>query len=162
MRFSQVISEVGKFYLTSSLDFRLPTGHSKNIKSGIGPASEILSGTYSEYINRAIQKCQNTIAKEPLDYWLWHDLSGLYARSNDLAGAIEACKLGIESWSDNISPLMELTNLYAAKGDYKSAIMTGMQLMKVKSSMLKLALKEPTDVVFTTFSIIKMKESLET
>src|SRR5215471_7883687 len=63
-----------------------------------------------------IRILQGAINKEPLNYWLWHNLCGLYAAANNLDAAIHACKLGIETSSSNPSPLMELTNLYAAKG----------------------------------------------
>ena len=72
------------------------------------------------------------------------------------------CELGIKKSDANPSPLMELTNLYAAKGDYKAAITTGMQLLKVKPINLLLALKNPRDPLITPSSLEnKLKSSLE-
>jgi serine/threonine protein kinase len=105
---------------------------------------------------------QDAIEKEPLNYWLWHDLCRLYAAMNDLDGAIQACELGIKKYSAYPSPLMELTNLYAANGDYKGAIMIGSQLLKFKPVILLLALKDSTDPLITpTSSKSKWESSLE-
>jgi hypothetical protein len=55
---------------------------------------------------------------------------------------------------------MELTILYAAKGDYKAAITTGMQLVKLKPAILLLALKDPKDLM-TSSRENKLISSLE-
>jgi tetratricopeptide (TPR) repeat protein len=110
----------------------------------------------------SIQIWQDAIDKEPLNYWLWRDLCRGYASMNNLDGAILACQLGIKKSRANPSPLMELTNLYAAKGDYKAAIITGMQLIKFKPIILRLALKDSKDSLNTPNSPkIKLKSSLE-
>ena len=109
-----------------------------------------------------IRMLQDAIDKEPLNYWLWHNLCRVYAATNNLDGAIHACELGIKKSDTNPSPLMELTNLYAAKGDYKAAITTGMQLLKVKPVILLLALKDSKNPLITPTSLEnKLKSSLE-
>src|SRR5271167_3807110 len=91
--------------------------------------------------NQSIRTLQEAIDKEPLNYWLWHNLCRLFAATNNLDGAIQACELGIKDSGTNPSPLMELTNLFPAKGDYKAAVTTGMRLLKVKPAILQLAFK---------------------
>ena len=109
-----------------------------------------------------IQMLQDVIDKEPLNYWLWRDLCRLYAATNNLDGAIQACELGIKKSSANPSPLMELTNLYAAKGDYKAAITTGMQVIKVKPAILQLKLKGSRNALIpSTSPENKLKSELE-
>lgn len=75
--------------------------------------------------------------------------------SDDLDGAIEACELGSEKWPNNPSPLLELSNLYATKGDYETAIMRGMRVIKVKPGMLTLAFKD------STYLTSEMRDSLK-
>jgi hypothetical protein len=76
-----------------------------------------------------------------MNYWLWHYLCKTYIALNDLDGAISFCESGLEA--NNPSPLMTLTYLYAAKGDYEAAITKGMQLSKIRSPTLDLALSKP-------------------
>jgi uncharacterized protein len=96
-----------------------------------------------------IRMLQGVIDKEPPNYWLWHDLCGLYVATNNLNEAIHACEIGLKKSSTDPSPLMELTNLYAAKGDYKAAITIGMRLLKVKPAILRLALNDPQEPLIT-------------
>lgn len=86
---------------------------------------------------------KNAIEKEPFNYWLWHNLCKLLIQRDDLDEAIRTCQLGIETSEDNPSPLMELSNLYAAKGDYGTAIKTSMKLARIKPANFRLALTEP-------------------
>jgi tetratricopeptide (TPR) repeat protein len=95
---------------------------------------------------------KDAIDKEPLNYWLWHNICREYAEINNLNEAIHLCELTIKKFDANPSPLMELTNLYAAKGDYKAAITTGMQLLKIKPINLLSALKSHRDPLFTQTS----------
>lgn len=109
-----------------------------------------------------VQILQDAIEKEPLNYWLWHNLCTLYSTTNNLDEAIHVCELGIKKSDANPSPLMELTNLHAAKGDYKAAVTTGMQLLKFKPVILLLALKDSKDPRITrTSSENKLRSSLE-
>jgi len=90
----------------------------------------------------SIRMSQDAIEKAPRNYWLWHNLCRLYASINSLDEAIQACELGMKRASDNPSPLMELTNLYAAKGDYKAAVTIGMLLLKVKPNVILSVLQD--------------------
>jgi serine/threonine protein kinase len=112
----------------------------------------------SDY-DQSIRMSQDAIDKEPLNYWLWHNLCRLYTETNNLDGAIHACEFGIKKSGANPSPLMELTNLYAAKGDYKAAITTGMQLLKVRPVDLLVVFQNPGDPLITPSS--ELKSSLE-
>jgi hypothetical protein len=47
----------------------------------------------------------------------------------------------MEKWTNNPSPLMELSNLYAVKGDYTAAISISMKLSKVDPILFRIALK---------------------
>jgi tetratricopeptide (TPR) repeat protein len=116
------------------------------------------NGDYSQ----AIPMYQDAMKKDPMNYWLWYNLCRVYAASNDLDGAIHACELGIKKSTSNPSPLMALTNLYAAKGDYKAAINAGMRLLKVKPAILPLALKDSKDPLIPPTSLEnKLKSSSE-
>src|SRR5271169_6064378 len=66
-------------------------------------------------VDCSIRMLQDAIDKEPLNYWLWHNLCTLYAATNNLDEAILVCERGIKNSDANPSPLMELTNLYAAR-----------------------------------------------
>jgi tetratricopeptide (TPR) repeat protein len=124
------------------IDLNLLSGDDRRIKGSIEPASEIRTEERTPDDDCSIRMSQDAIDKEPLNYWLWHNLCRLYAATNNLSGAIHACELGIKKTAINPSPLMELSNLYAAKGDYKAAITTGMRLLDVKPVILLFALKE--------------------
>lgn len=80
------------------------------------------------------------IQNEPYNFWLWHALCTLYATKDDLDGAIKACEIGARGSTLNPSPIMELMNLYAAKGNYKVAVDKGRELLKMKSVDLRHAL----------------------
>jgi serine/threonine protein kinase len=107
----------------------------------VASSQQDIPGNIHAIDDHAIQECQSAVDKEPLNYWLWHDLSRLYVAKNDINGAIQACLLGIEKSATNPSPLMELSNLYAANGDYKSAILASMKLSTFNPLLLQLALK---------------------
>jgi tetratricopeptide (TPR) repeat protein len=110
----------------------------------------------------SVQMFQDAVDKEPLNYWLWRNLCTRHAMTNNLDEAIHICELGAKKSDANPSPLMELTNLYAAKGDYKAAIETGMQLLKMKSAILLLALKDSKDPLITRTSCDnKLRSSLQ-
>src|SRR5436190_16104063 len=99
--------------------------------------------------DHSISTLQDAIDKEPINYWLWHDLCGLHIAANSLNGAIHACEIGIKQSGKNPSPLLELTNLYVAKGDYSAAVTTGMQLLKIKPAILLMALRDPKEFLIT-------------
>ena len=144
--------------MVTALVDRSLSSHDRVIESYVEHTVEL----GSEQDDHTIGLCQDAIDKEPLNYWLWHNLCRLYTTTNNLDGAIHACELGIKKSGANPSPLMELTNLYAAKGDYKAAITTGMQLLKVKRVILLLALKDSKDPLITpTSPDYKPKSSLE-
>lgn len=84
----------------------------------------------------------DALLKEPLNYWLWHNLCRLHVLENNLDGAIRACELGIEKSHKNPAPLMVLSNLYALKGQFGAAIRTSMNVFEIKGAILGLALKE--------------------
>ena len=93
--------------------------------------------------NHSVVLYKDAIEKEPLNYWLWHNLCKLLVQRDDLDEAIRTCQLGIKKSKDNPSPLMELSNLYTAKGDYGAAIETSMKLARVKPANFRLALTDP-------------------
>jgi len=90
-----------------------------------------------------VQWYQVAIDNEPLNYWFWHGLCRTYVGNNNLDRAIHMCELGIKKLATNPSPLIELSNLYAVKGDYNAAITTSMQVLKFKPSIIWLAVKDP-------------------
>ena len=98
--------------------------------------------------NHIVVLYKDAIEKEPLNYWLWHNLCKLLVQRDDLDEAIRTCQLGIEMSEDNPSPLMELSNLYALKGDYGTAINTSMKLSFIKPAHFRLALTEPGHPLF--------------
>jgi serine/threonine protein kinase len=72
--------------------------------------------------NALIHIYEDAIDEEPLDFWHWHYLFEAHIAKDGFDGAIAACKQGITKHPDNPCPMMELTNLYTAKGDYHMAI----------------------------------------
>jgi serine/threonine protein kinase len=130
---------------------------------GIGISIEPVSGNQTnEYSLDNIRISEEAIDKEPLNYWLWHNLCSLYIGMDNLDGAIQACELRIKESDSNPSPLMELTNLYAAKGDYKTAIIRGMRLLMAKPLVVLLAIKDPKIPLIRPASLkSKLKSSLK-
>jgi tetratricopeptide (TPR) repeat protein len=76
----------------------------------------------------AIRAYENAIEEDPMSYWLWHKLCKAYVAQNAYDRAIAACRQGIAQFPGNWSPVMEMSNLCATKGNYKTAIDTYMQL----------------------------------
>ena len=103
-----------------SRNFHLLSSDDGGMDLSIEPAAEVQMEDHTSDDDRSIRMLQDAIEKEPLNYWLWHNLCRLYAATNNLDGAIHACELGIKKSGANLSPLMELTNFYVAKSDYKS------------------------------------------
>jgi serine/threonine protein kinase len=120
-------------------------------------------GGNAQGYDHAIQMCHNAINKEPLNYWLWHELCRLYAAKNDLKGAIQACELGSGKSVANPSPLIELSNLYAANGEFKAAITTFVKLCNLKPTLIRLALRAAVRYPLESPSSyeFKFKSSLE-
>jgi tetratricopeptide (TPR) repeat protein len=125
------------------IDLSLQSSDGNAFDTTVDPVSRGLREAYTtkRQYNQGIESYRDAIDKEPLNYWLWYNLARAYAAANNLDGAIQACELGIDKSGADPSPLMELTNLYTAKGDYKAAIMIGMRLLKVNPAVLRLALK---------------------
>jgi hypothetical protein len=146
----------------SVIDLNLLSNHDRGTELSIEPAPEVQTEEDTSDDDRTIRKWKDAIDKEPLNYWLWHNLCRLHVATTNLDGAIHACELRIKKSDANPSPLMELTNLYAAKGDYKASITTGMWLLKIKPHMVLLALTDSKDSsIISTSSENKLKSSLE-
>jgi tetratricopeptide (TPR) repeat protein len=97
-------------------------------------SSDLIIGEYfaENYIEKgnyegAIRAYENAIEDDPMSYWLWHKLCRAYVAQNAYDRAIAACRQGIAQFPGNWSPVMEMSNLCATKGDYKTAIDTYMQ-----------------------------------
>lgn len=108
------------------LDLSLPSSH--------------CSAKYEEH-DKAIQRYQNAINEDPMNYWLWYNLCKIHIGTDNLEGAILACESGADKFPTSPSPLMMLSNLYAAKGDYTGAIAKSVQFLTFKPSILCLALE---------------------
>lgn len=89
-----------------------------------------------------IQEHRDAIQKEPTNYWLWNSFCMQVGMSN-FDEAIEVCEQAIEKHPDNPSPAMALSQLYAAQGNFESAITGGMKLTRLNMGLMKLALSEP-------------------
>lgn len=76
----------------------------------------------------AAKAFEDAIKEQPKNYWLWMRLYDTYIALDDVAGVITACEKGISQFP-NWSPVMVLSNLYAAKGDYNTAILTYTRLV---------------------------------
>jgi serine/threonine protein kinase len=149
--------------ITLGVDLRLLPRNEIHLEPGILSATELLISGNERDNDYAIQMCYNAINKEPLNYWLWHELCRLYATKNDLDGAIQACELGSQKSANNPSPLMELCNLYASKCEFKAAITTFVKLCNLKPTLLQLALKAAVRYLLKLESPyeIKIRISLE-
>ena len=75
-------------------------------------------GSYRE----AAEIYENAIEREPMRFGLWFRLCKLHLDTGNLAGAIRVCTQEIKKRPSNPSPVMILSNVYAAKGHYYSAI----------------------------------------
>jgi hypothetical protein len=104
--------------------------------------------------------CHNAIDKEPLNYWLWHELCTYYVSKNDLNGAIQACIVGAEKSATNPSPLMALSNLYAAKGEFMAAADSSAKLYAIQPTSIRLALRAATQYPLKPCEM-NLKNSLE-
>jgi tetratricopeptide (TPR) repeat protein len=147
--------------IMSVIYLNLLSSNDREIELSFETASEVRMEEFTVDDDHSSRMLQDAMDKDSLNYWLWHDLCRLYAATNNLDGAIHACELEIKKSGDNPSPLMELTNLYAAKGDYKAAIKAEMSLLKIKSVILLLALKESKNPVTMHTSGDKLKRKLE-
>jgi lipopolysaccharide biosynthesis regulator YciM len=76
---------------------------------------------------------------------------------NDLDSAIEACERAIKQHANNPSPQIALSHLYAAQGDYETAITKSMRLPRVNTGLLRLALSEPAHSLPTALGSLKME-----
>ena len=141
--------------IMSVIDLNLLSSNDRRFGLSIGSLAAPVVQTEEGMSNddHRIRMLQDAIDKEPLNYWLWHNLCGLYCTMDNLDGAIHACELGIQKSRADPSPLMELTNLYAAKGDYKAATTTGERLLNVKPVILLLALEDSRHPLVTSTSL---------
>jgi hypothetical protein len=68
----------------------------------------------------------------------------------DLDSAIHLCTLEIQKNANNPSPVMALSCLFAAKGDYLGAFSIYTGLLNIGPGMLSLALNTPQNSVIRT------------
>jgi hypothetical protein len=87
-----------------------------------------LTVEYGKNDDKGVHIYEDAVEREPLNFWLWHRLYEVHVTNDGLDGAIAACKQGKVNYPNNPCPVMELCNLYAARGDYDSAISTYMDL----------------------------------
>jgi hypothetical protein len=100
-----------------------------SFKHGLGKA--IL-----EEVGSAKLACREGIAKEPKNFWLWKRFVKLHA-ATDIEAAILVCKEAIKRHG-HLAPSMMAVNLYAAKGDYLTAMNTMMKISDNKTFAKKL------------------------
>jgi len=72
---------------------------------------------------------QNAIEEHPMKLSLWLDLCRLYIATKGFDAAITACNEANSKFPANPVPVFALSQVYAAKGDFKSAIMSYMELL---------------------------------
>ena len=124
-----------------------------NVLSGWENLAEVCIET-RDY-NGALCSYIEAVKNSPMSFWMWHSLCQVYFMQDDMDGAIAACKEGISKYPDSPSPVLALTNVYAAKGDYGAAMETYMQLFMDRHDMsslrdiLLLAFTEPRDEFVT-------------
>jgi len=80
------------------------------------------------------------ILKNQYYYLPWHDLCKDPGVQANPSSRIRLFEIIAEKWPLNPAPLIQLTNLYAAHGNYKSALKVGKRLQLFDSDALKLAL----------------------
>ena len=81
------------------------------------------------------------INSDPMNYWSWYHLCVKLVGQNQIDEAIALCKSGTIEFPKSPSPLLMLSGLYAAKGNYTEAISTSMQWFTFKPAILWLALE---------------------
>src|SRR5437667_7917893 len=124
-----------------------------NVRSGWEHRAEVCTETLDYY--GALFSYRNAIEHHPMSFWMWYSLCQVYIAQNDIDGAIAACKNGISKYPDSPSPVLAMSNLYAAKGDYGAAIEMYMQLfmdthdMSSLRDILLLGFTEPRDKFVT-------------
>lgn len=110
--------------------------------ANVDRATDITEAALSDdHYNQAVEKYQDAINKDPMNYWLWHNLCKVRIARDDLEGAISGCEVGADKFPNSPAPIMMLSNLYAAKGDYTTAVTKAMQCLTIKASLLCLALE---------------------
>lgn len=71
---------------------------------------------------------ERAIEEKSTKFWLWHNLCRAHIAWNGLDSALAVCRQKAAKFSTNVPLGMTLCNLYAAKGDYRAAIKTYMEL----------------------------------
>jgi hypothetical protein len=104
--------------------------------------------------------CHNAIMMVPLNYWLWHELCRYYAARNDLNGAIQACERGSRMSPTNPSPIMVLSNLYAAKGEFRAAAKSSAKLSQIGTDWIRLAFRTAASKPYETMLKISLDRSV--
>ena len=122
--FEELLSDVGKEPSASLLEIDM---FNVSLPSTHAPTVDI---SFSKIDPSELQSYANAIAAEPINYWLWHGLLKLYGVNGSLDGAFYACKIGQVKYPHSLAPLMELSNLYASIGDYRTAITMSMQVFE--------------------------------
>jgi hypothetical protein len=87
---------------------------------------------WTEDIIRKSTTNEETIEKDPLNYTLWHEFCNALIVEKGLEETIRVCELETKKHPNSPFPLIDLSNLYAAKGDYKSAIDKSMEVFKLR------------------------------
>jgi hypothetical protein len=108
-----------------------------------------------------IQDYEVAVKLDPMNYWLWRNLCLAHRRNNDLDTAVTTCLSGILAYPTSPSPLMVLSNLYAIKGDFSSAIQVSTEAFKFKPAMIWLALECEDSVAAPNIQEIEAKSQLE-
>jgi hypothetical protein len=90
---------------------------------------------------------------DKMNFWAWHCLCRLCMQNDDLETAIRECEFEIARCKSNPTPFMELSNLYAAKGDYGNAVVTSMQLFEINPKGVRKALQDLRDFSLAEFDI---------
>jgi hypothetical protein len=101
-----------------------------------------------------------------MNFWAWHCFCRLCVENDAQETAFIECQAEFMRCKSNAPPIMELSNLYAAKGDYENAILTSMQLFEINQKKVRTVLRDLRLFNLTEFDIdgsleVWVKDSLD-
>lgn len=92
----------------------------------------------NEDYDEAIRMYGDAIQRDAMNYWLWHGLCEIFVEYYGISAAVGAYKTGMEWCPTTLSPLLVLSNLYAA-------IETWTQHFPHRRDSLRVALSDSRD-----------------
>jgi predicted Zn-dependent protease len=92
-----------------------------------------------------VRRCEVAVEEKPETFWSWHNLCQVLLKRKDYDAAIRACKQGNTRFPSNPWPVLALTCVYAAAGEYHHAVLLCMDFFAGNNEELKIPWSELED-----------------